>query len=139
MSDEHAPQKVRVDLIGLKEIATAVQRQTSKELEPGLVRCDQLMQHGARFALHSPSGPGYAARHALVTALTTHFYNGPEHVRAAAALSLAIDNILTNYADADHLAKAKMETVDALLAQAAALVAPDRLPEQNLHARGETA
>ncbi|MBV1855521.1 hypothetical protein [Catellatospora tritici] len=137
MSEKPLRQQVKVDLVGLKEVATAVRDQTAKELSPGLERCNKLMQHGVRFGLRSPSGPGYAARHAFAATLTTHFHNGEAHLQTAAALSLAIDNILTHYADADHVAAAKLETVDALLAQAAALVRPSSQPSQNPYGRGD--
>ena len=104
MTEKPAAQHVTVDLVGLREVAVNVRDQTSAELQPGFERCNKLMQHGVRFALRSPSGSGYAARHALATALTRHHHNCEAHLSTAAALSLAIDNILTNYADADHLA-----------------------------------
>lgn len=120
--------EIVVDLGQLRETCVAVRLDTELGLQPGLSASEGRIQHGVRFGRSSPSGEADAAAQALRETLRRHKSNAERHLATATHLVAVLDRIITNYQDADAIARLNVEAVQAELAAALPVpsVAPDR-------------
>jgi hypothetical protein len=104
-----------VDMAELRAVCAAVKTDVEQGLRPGIADTALKVQTGVRFGQQSPSGEVDAARRALIATLRRHNENSEHHLATADRLVSALDQILTNYADADATVSLDVQAVQSML------------------------
>ncbi|MEV0457167.1 hypothetical protein [Catellatospora methionotrophica] len=112
MPEKRTPERLTVDLAGLREVRADLRRDTNEDLRPGLTTAQRQMAWGARFCLALQCGEGLAARQSVNDVLIQHRKNADYHLRIAEGLTIALERIVENYADADNRAAARITEVE---------------------------
>ena len=112
------PRQITVDLDGLHDFTSSLRLETNEGLRSGLATCDNQVQRGVRFCRNSPSGEVNAAAQAMAAVLSRHKENATRQLNLSEGLIIAMEQILTNYRDADSLNKAKLSEIETTLTDA---------------------
>ncbi|GAA1388295.1 hypothetical protein [Catellatospora chokoriensis] len=118
MPERRMPAQITVDLAGLREIRTDLRRDTDEALRPGLTTAKRQMGWGARFCMALECAEGLAARSSVTDVLNRHHENAEYQLRIAESLTIALERIVENYADADARAAARITEIEAELNRA---------------------
>jgi hypothetical protein len=103
--------QIEVDLDQLRESCQTVKRDTELGLRPGLHETDRKIHQGIPFGRRSPSGEADAAAQALAYALKRHARNSVSHLQHAEQIVAFLDQILSDYSDADAISALNVELV----------------------------
>ncbi|WP_144121946.1 hypothetical protein [Catellatospora sichuanensis] len=118
MPERRTPERLTVDLAGLREVRADLRHDTEAGLRPGLTAAQYRLGWGARFCLALQSAEGLAARASVNDVLVQHRRNSEYQLRIAEGLVLALERIVENYADADSRAAARISEVETELNRA---------------------
>lgn len=111
--------QLAVDLVEVRRISADLRVQADTGLASGLGGFAREVERGVLFGTFSPSGEAQAARSAFWAALRRHRDNAEQQLRLGRAFAAALEQVLTNYTDADDLAAAALKVIDREIAYAA--------------------
>ncbi|GAA1397414.1 hypothetical protein ACFQZ4_20105 [Catellatospora coxensis] len=120
MPERRVPERLTVDLAGLREVRTDLRRDTDEALRPGLTTARRQLDYGVRFCLALDCAEGRAARASVGHVLAQHRKNAEYQLRVAEGLALALERIVENYSNADMRAAARITEVESELSRAIA-------------------
>ncbi|MFC7243374.1 hypothetical protein ACFQO7_12880 [Catellatospora aurea] len=112
MPERRVPERLTVDLAGLREVRTELRRDTNEALRPGLTTAQRQMAWGARFCLALECAEGLAARQSVNDVLAQHRKNAKSQLQVAEGLATALERIVENYADADRRAAVRISEIE---------------------------
>ncbi len=104
--------QLAVDLVEVRQISVDLRVQADTGLASGLGWFAREVERGVLFGTFSPSGETQAARNALWAALRRHRDNAQQQLRLGQAFAAALEQVLSNYTEADDLAAAALEVID---------------------------
>lgn len=101
-----------VDMVEVKRVSADLRIQADGGLASGLGGFAREVERGVLFGWFSPSGETQAARNALWAALHRHRDNAERQLRLGQALAVALEQVLTNYTEADDQAAAALKVLE---------------------------